>query len=253
MDMAVRVPRRKQVVKQIRKTHKWLPNLSKHLPLEVPKPLSLGQPDKNFPWEWSICQWLDGETPSPQNITDMDGAAVALAEFIAALQRIETKDGPQPGEHNFFRGVSLSQRDDIVRSSIIQLGDRINSAIVTEAWTSDRNAPEFHEAPVWVHGDIHAGNLLVRDGRISAVIDFGGLAVGDPAVDLIVAWNMLPPPSRELFRHKLKVSDETWARGRGWALSIALVALPYYWNTNPVIVSTSKRVIAQVLTDHGYK
>jgi aminoglycoside phosphotransferase (APT) family kinase protein len=118
------------------------------------------------------------------------------------------------------------------------------------AWEAAVSAPVWDAPPVWLHGDIHAGNLLIRQGRISAVIDFGGLGIGDPACDLMVGWTLLSAETRRMFRSALAIDDATWARGRGWALSVALIALPYYLHTNPVLVGISRRAIDQALADH---
>jgi len=121
---------------------------------------------------------------------------------------------------------------------------------VTAAWEVALAAPVWQGSPVWLHGDLQAGNLLTRQGHLSAVIDFGCLGVGDPACDLQVAWNFLSAKTRDVFRASLPVDAATWARGRGWALSVGLIALPYYQNTNPILAGISRRAIDEVLADH---
>jgi aminoglycoside phosphotransferase (APT) family kinase protein len=176
----------------------------------------------------------------------------ALAQFIAALQRIDPTGGPPPGSHNSFRGVPLAMRDADTRASIATLHGTLDSDAATAAWEAARQSPAWSAPPVWIHGDLQSGNLLAQQGRLSGVIDFGCLGVGDPACDLQVAWNLLSSETRDVFRAALPVDDATWARGRGWALSVGLIALPYYQTTNPVLAGISRRAIEQVLAEHKH-
>lgn len=176
--------------------------------------------------------------------------ATDLAQFIAALQRIDPSGGPSPGEHNFFRGVPLARRDAATRAAMAALDGQIDVDAVNTAWVEALQAPAWARPPVWIHGDLDARNLLVANGRLSAVIDFGGLGVGDPACDVMVAWKVLPADTRHIFRSALSVDKTTWARGRGWALSQALMALSYYtMETNPLLVREAQRWLAEVLAD----
>jgi aminoglycoside phosphotransferase (APT) family kinase protein len=165
------------------------------------------------------------------------------------LGRIDASGGPAAGEHNFFRGVPLAQRDPLVREAIAVAPHALDVPRVTAAWESALRTPAWNGASAWVHGDIHAGNLLVHQGRLTAVIDFGGLGVGDPAADRIVAWNLLSPEARASFRAALDDDDDTWARGRGWALSVSLIQLPYYAQRNPELAAGARHTIAQVLAE----
>jgi aminoglycoside phosphotransferase (APT) family kinase protein len=249
-DMAARLPRVEWAVEQVDKEQRWLPRLAPALPLAIPVPLGAGVPGSGYPWRWSVYSWLEGETPRVDEIAHRQDAAIALAEFVAALRKVDPRGGPAAGAHNFFRGVPLAMRDPPVRDAIASLGNALDAARVTKAWESALQTPPWSGAPVWIHGDIHAGNLLVHRGRLSAVIDFGGLGVGDPACDLIVAWNALLPEGRTVFRGALAADDDMWARGRGWALSIALIALPYYQKCNPAVARAARLTIEQVLADH---
>ena len=141
-------------------------------------------------------------------------------------------------------------RDQQTRDAISALADVIDTNEVTAAWDAALGVPAWNGAPVWLHGDLHAGNLLVQHGRLSAVIDFGGLGVGDPACDVMAAWLLLSAENRAVFREMLQVDDATWARGRGWALSFGLIALPYYQTTNPVLAGIARHAINEVLADH---
>jgi aminoglycoside phosphotransferase (APT) family kinase protein len=249
--MAVRLPRIERATWQVDKEHAWLPRLAPHLPLAVPVPLARGCPGEEYPWPWSITPWLKGEHVTIERLTDPRQAATDLARFLTALQRIDPAGGPPPGAHNFGRGVPLAQRDSHTREAIRALDGMLDTAAVTAVWDAALQAPAWQGPPVWIHGDVSAGNLLAVQGRLSAVIDFGGLGVGDPACDLMITWTLFSGESREAFRAALAVDDATWARGRAWALSWALIFIPYYWHTNPVGVSNAWRAIAEVLADYS--
>lgn len=249
-DMVVRLPRIHWAVEQVAKEQRWLAALAPHLPLAIPTPLALGEPDLGYPWQWSVYRWLDGEAVTSASMTDRKRAADDLAGFLAALQRVDAADGPPPGAHNSNRGEPLAERDGSTRRAIAALQGEIDSDAVTAAWEASLQAPPWLGPPVWIHGDLAASNLLARDGHLGAVIDFGCLGVGDPAVDLMIAWEFLAPV-REQFRTVLAVDDATWTRGRGWALTTALVALPYYRDTNPALVASARQRIDAVLTDYA--
>jgi aminoglycoside phosphotransferase (APT) family kinase protein len=246
-DMVVRLPRIDWAVGDVEKEQRWLPRLAPHLPLAVPAPLAGGRPGEGYPWPWSVYRWLDGDEATADRIDDLTEVATRLAEFVVALHGIDADGGPRPGSTG--RGVPLATRDAATRQAIAALDSRVDAAAVTAAWETALAASEWNGAPVWVHGDLTPRNLLVVDGRLTAVLDFGALAVGDPAVDLLPAWNLFTSEARAAYRRVLDVDEATWARGRGWALSVALVALPYYLDTNPVITADSWRVLDQVLAD----
>lgn len=251
-DMAVRLPRIGWATGQVEKEHRWLPRLAPHLPLAIPVPLAKGIPAEGYPWHWSVCRWLEGENATIDRIADLRQAATDLAQFVAALQRVDPTDGPPPGEHNSFRGLPLATRGAPTRTAIDSLHGTLDTDAVTAAWDAALEAPASPGPGVWLHGDLNAGNLLAQHGRLSAVIDFGCLGVGDPACDLMVAWTLLTAETRDVFRAALLVDDATWARGRGWALSVALIILPYYQNTNPVLCGIARYAIDEVLTDHRH-
>jgi aminoglycoside phosphotransferase (APT) family kinase protein len=251
-DLAVRLPRIEGATGQVDKEHQWLPRLAPLLPLAIPVPLAKGTPGEGYPWHWSVYRWLEGENATIERIADPGQAARDLAQFIAALQRIDPTGGPPPGAHNSFRGMPLSTRDADTRAAIASLDGMLDTGAVTAAWDAALQASAWDGPPVWIHGDLQSLNLLVQQGRISAVIDFGCLGVGDPACDLIVAWNLLSAQTRDAFRAALPVDDATWARGRGWALSVGLIALPYYQSTNPVLAGIARRAIAEVLADYEH-
>jgi len=248
-EMVVRLPRIHWAVGQVEKEQEWLPRLAPLLPLAIPVPLAQGTPADEYPWKWSVYRWLEGETATIERIADPGQAATDLARFVAALQRVDPTNGPPPGDHNGFRGVPLATRDAATRTAIASLHGAIDVGAVTGAWEGSLAAPAWDGLPVWIHGDLQSGNLLAVQGRLSAVIDFGCLGVGDPACDAMVAWTYLTAETRDAFRAELSVDDATWARGRGWALSVAVVALRYYRDTNPVLSGIARHAIAEVLAD----
>ena len=245
-DMSVRLPRIDWAQGQVDKEHKWMPRLAPCLPLSIPIPLAKGQPDQGYPYDWSIYKWLEGENASIDQIIDPCQAATELAQFITALQQIDTTGGPLAREHN-LRGVSLKNRDRITRESIANLKGMIDTNAALTVWEEAVQAHEWNNKSVWFHGDLLIGNVLFNRGRLSAIIDFGGLGVGDPACDLMIAWSLFSGESRDAFRNQLNVDDATWARGRGQALSQAVIFIPYYLNSNPVGVGYARRMINEIL------
>jgi len=245
-EMLVRLPRIHWAVGNVEKEYHWLPKLAPHLPLAVPVPLAKGEPGAGYPWSWAVYRWLAGEHTTIDSIANPQQVALDLAGFITALQQIDATDGPPGG-----RGKPLALRDEETRKAIAALHSMIDTQAATAAWEAALQVAEWKRAPVWFHGDLLPGNLLFQQGRLSAIIDFGTLGVGDPACDLMVAWNTLPAESRSVFRAALGVDDATWARGRGWALWQALVFIPYYLHTNPVGVGYARRTLEEVLADYG--
>ena len=248
-DMVVRLPRIHWATGQADKEHQWLPRLAPFLPLAIPVPLAKGKPGEGYPWHWSVYRWLEGENATSERIANPRQAATDLAQFIAALQRIDATGGPPPGQHNSFRGEPLAMRDTRTRDAIAILRGTFDADAMTAVWDAAIKAPAWHRPPVWLHGDLQSGNLLAVQGRLNAVIDFGCLGVGDPACDVMVAWLYLSAETRDVFRAVLQVDDATWARGRGWALSVGLIALPYYQSTNPVLAGIARRAIDEALAD----
>jgi aminoglycoside phosphotransferase (APT) family kinase protein len=246
--MVVRLPRIHQATLALDKECRWLPKLAPVLPLAVPVPLAKGLPGDGYPWEWAVYRWLEGETAVVEPITDLEQAASDLVQFIAALQRVDPGDGPHPGKHNGFRGEPLVARDRAVRTAIAALDEEIDVGAARAVWEAALRAPVWQRSPVWIHGDLDARNLLVVEGGLSAVIDFGCLGVGDPACDVMVAWKVFSSDTRDHFRAALSIDEATWVRGRGWALSQALGALSYYTlHTNAVLVREARRWLSEVL------
>lgn len=246
-ELAVRLPRYPAAAGQADKEHRWLPGFAPLLPLAVPAPMAVGQPAEGYPWRWGVCRWLSGENATPDRLDDPYRAAADLAGFVHALQRIDTSGGPAPGDHNFGRGAALATRDGYVRAALTRLDGLIDTVAAATTWEAALAAPLHEGPPVWIHGDLQAGNLLAERGRLTGVIDFGALGVGDPACDVMAAWIFVSPEARDHFRAFLEVDGATWERARGWALSVGLIALPYYRDTNPAFAATARRWIEEAL------
>jgi aminoglycoside phosphotransferase (APT) family kinase protein len=246
--LAARLPRIGWATRQAAKEGEWLPKLAPHLPLAVPVQLAVGVPAEGYPFAWSIYEWLPGENANGA-IDDLDRAAVDLAAFVNALRRIDTTGAHHRGPRE--RGAPLAELDDQFRESLAQLGDRVDGDAALRSWEESLNASVWGGVETWVHGDLLPGNLLIVDGRLSGVIDFGCLNVGDPACDLQTAWNVFSGDNRSRFFSELQADDASRLRGRGWALYQAVVALPYYWDTNAGMVRQALHALTEVLDDHG--
>jgi aminoglycoside phosphotransferase (APT) family kinase protein len=228
----------------VEREHRWLPRLEPSLPLAIPRPLAKGMPGEGYPWPWSVYRWLGGETATMDRIRDPDEAAADLSRFVVALHAVDPAGAPRGN-----RGEPLVSRDAEVRGAIADLEGTLDTGAAMAAWEAALRVPDWRGPPMWLHGDLLSQNLLAVDGRLSAVIDWGGVGIGDPACDAAPAWTYLPAASRPLFRSALQVDDPTWARGRGWALCFGLVALPYYLETNPVLAGIARDAIEAVLDE----
>ena len=255
-DLSVRLPRLPRWVGQVEREQRWLPVLAPQLPMPVPVPVATGVPAAGYPFPWSVYRWLDGETATPEHLADPHGAATDLGGFLAALQRIDPAGGPAPEWSNGFRGAALDDpRDSPVvasrmRDKIAALHGLVDTAAVTAVWEAALAAPPWGGPPVWIHGDPAPGNLLATDGRLSAVIDFGTMAVGDPACDLIAAWTWFPAGIREVFRAALPVDDATWARGRCWGLAAVLPSPDDLRGSDPERAAAALRRVEDIIADH---
>ena len=247
-DKAVRLPLTRSGAKDIAMERDWLPRLASRLPATIPEVLGTGRPTEECPWPWSIHRWLPGEHPRPEALSDPVRLAADLAEFVAAMRSINLPKAPSA-----YRGGPLTTLDASTRTAIEQLraipDEGIDCDAAASIWRNALRTPAWDEPPVWLHADLMPGNLLVRDGRLSSVIDFGCMGVGDPACDLFPAWNLLPTEARNAFRNALGVDDATWTRGQARTLSQAVIALPYYRNTNPEMANNARHVIRTILNE----
>jgi aminoglycoside phosphotransferase (APT) family kinase protein len=234
-ELSVRIPRREGPDVEEDIEFRWLPVLAPHVPVAIPRPVARGRPGAGYPWFWSVHTWLEGHLPTePLPVEDVAG-------LVSALQRIDTADAPEP---DYGRGRPLSHRDPYVRDAL----ERVAAPGALELWERAVAAPEWKQARVWVHADLDRRNVLVRNGRLTGVLDWGGLGVGDPALDVMVAWKLVSREERDRFRELLDVDDATWLRAQGWAVSQALIALGYYTpETNPELFAEATRWLMEVI------
>ncbi|MCW8445320.1 aminoglycoside phosphotransferase family protein [Fluoribacter gormanii] len=249
-EMTVRLPSAAFYALQVEKEQCWLPYLAPHLTLAIPSPIAKGEPAEGYLWQWSIYRWIDGQTVSLERVKDLSLFAEDLAKFLLELQTIDTAGGPLAGEHSFYRGGPLITYDAEVQEAIKILTKQTDTTTLSSIW-SEALAQTWQKDPVWVHGDIAVGNLLIQGGRLCAVIDFGQLAIGDPACDLVIAWTFLTAQSREVFRRILQPDNATWARARGWALWKALIVCAALPGTNPLDIAKSWSVIEAIIADYN--
>ena len=243
-ELLVRMARIEWAADQAYSDWTWLPRLAPHLPLALPVPVALGEPGEDYPWAWTVVRWIPGHAPAPGSVGSAH-VARDLGAFVTALRRIVPAGAPVRTD----RGAPLALRDEIVREDLEALGDRVDRAAVRRVWEDALAAPVWDGPAVWLHGDLKAGNLLVDDGRLVGVIDWGGPGLGDPALDLTPAWLSLRPEARAAFREAAGLDDAAWRRGRGWALTISLRELPYYWDRSPDLAEGARRAIAAVLDE----
>lgn len=229
-DLLVRLPRRQVAVPLIHHEQRWLPGIAARLPLPIPVPVFAGRPventDVNYPWPWSIVPWFDGEPLGPRTLSDRE--AVDMADDLAAFLHTLHQPAPTDAPSNPFRGVPLAARAE--RTEALLVGASLSRDLGRQLryrWQQALAADEWRREPRWIHGDVHALNLVWRDGRIRAVIDFGDITGGDPATDLAIAWSLFPSPRhRERFQEMARIDGApidgpTWCRARGWALAVA--------------------------------
>jgi aminoglycoside phosphotransferase (APT) family kinase protein len=247
-ELSLRLPTGDWYAQQVAKEQRWLPRLAPHLPLPIPAPAAHGEPGCGFPWAWSVYRWIDGEIAARARIVDLPGFATSLAGFLNALRRVDATGGPAPGEHNFHRGGPLAVYAAEALEAIDALAAEIPRDAVLRAW-EDAMSTSWDRDPVWVHGDVASGNLLVNDGALAAVLDFGSSGVGDPACDVVIAWTFLDDAGGERFRAALDADAATWSRGRGWALWKASISLVGQLEEGSPDAARSRRDIDRVLAD----
>ncbi|MFG2987787.1 aminoglycoside phosphotransferase family protein [Streptomyces sp. NPDC048257] len=246
--MVVRLPVLAGGAEDVATEREWLPRLARRLPAAIPEVLAAGEPAEGYPWPWSVYRWLAGENPVAGALSRPEALAGDLARFVTAMRSITLPGAPQA-----YRGGPPASLDASTRAAIEQLRgipqEGVDCDAVAAVWEDALRAPDRDGPPVWLHADLMPGNLLVDGGRLHSVIDFGCMGLGDPACDLFPAWNLLPAGARTVFREALGVDDATWRRGRGRALSQALIALPYYRTTNPAMAANARHVIRAVLEE----
>jgi aminoglycoside phosphotransferase (APT) family kinase protein len=243
-SLCARLPLVERWADDLTKELEWLPRLAPHVSLRVPEPVAKGDPTSWYPFPWAIYRWIEGEPYSDEIVDDEQEAARALAQFVIDLRAVKPVEGAPRGGRRPLRRLDASTRAAIEAAHPVIDGDA-----ATAVWERSLEAPEWSGVPVWIHTDLLRANLLVDGGRLCAVIDFGGVGIGDPAADVIPAWSVFGHLGRETFRAALSVDDGTWARARGFALHQAAMIIPYYGETNPGFVAMAKRTIEEILAD----
>lgn len=247
--LTVRLPLTEGGADDLEREQRWLPELAPGLPVTIPTVVATGEAAEGYPWAWSVHRWIDGESPVEGRLDEPDLLACDLAGFIKAMRNTHVAGGPLA-----YRGSPLAKVDGQTRAAIEKLRhaeEDFDADVAMAAWQDALAARPWSAAPRWAHSDLMPSNLLVARGRLTAVLDFATVGVGDPACDLIPAWNLLPSSARDVFRDAVDVDDATWARGRGWALAMAVIQLPYYRNTNAIISANARHVIREVLAAQG--
>ncbi len=239
-----RLPRLGQWAQDLDNEWRWLPKLASRLSLRIPEPVGRGHPASSYPFSWAIYGWIDGQPYADELVDDERQAGKVLAQFVAELRGMEPVAlAPRAGRK------PLRELDAMTRAAIDSARSVIDHDAAVAAWERALEAPAWSGTPVWIHTDLLRPNLLVHGGRLVAVIDFGGVGVGDPAADGIAAWSVFSHTGRGSFRGALDVDDDTWNRARGFALHQAAMIIPYYTKTNPRFVALAKRTIEEVIAD----
>lgn len=251
-DMSIRLPSAQSYEVQVHKEHIWLPKLACHFSVSIAQPIALGRPSKDYPFYWSIYRWIEGESAHNVSLSDAELQKLAfdIAQFLRDLQHIKTDGGPLPGPHNYHRGGNLTHYDNETRLSIVQCQSFINADLATSVWEQALSS-RWDKKPVWIHGDLSAGNILLENGRLVAVIDFGCLGIGDPSCDLVIAWTLLHKESRKIFQSELTLDQNTWLRAKGWALWKALITFSNIEDKYSIQANTQLAIIEEILADNS--
>lgn len=250
-EMSVRLPSGKDYALQAEKEQNWIPKLRENITTKIPQIIEKGKGNDKYPYCWSICSWIQGDTATRQNIIDMNKFAEDLANFLLELQAVNVQEGPIAGAHNFYRGGDIAFYDEEYRWLVDEVADYLNldKELAMEIWQLALDS-KWEKDGVWVHGDMAPTNVLVLDGKLEAVIDFGILGVGDPACDLAMYWTFFDKSSRKFFKEKIALDKETWDRARGWVIWKALFDINYYKNINDEKVDEWKRVLIELFNDY---
>ena len=250
--MVVRMPSVQQYAAKVAKEQYWLPKLASLLPLEIPTPIAMGQPDEHYPWDWSIYRWIQGDTVAAVPLADKNQLAIDLAAFIKALHAIDLSNGPIPEYGDFSYNGGLEAYNDETRRAVLILAAKIDVKTALELWEHALTS-QWRQDPVWVHGDLSTGNMLMKNGRLNAIIDFSGLSVGDPACDLVIAWKFFNHDTRKIFRQLLPLDEDTWARSRAWALWKSLFIAASIGESNPIEAAQAWYTIHETLDDYNHE
>lgn len=244
--MSVRLPSGQEYAPQVEKEQIWIPFLAQHLSIQISEPIAMGKPCSNYPFNWSVYRWIDGQSGNVLASEDLDFNSIAcqLAQFLDELHQIDSTGGPVTD-----RGGSPIFYDDEARLTMTQLQDLIDVTKAKRVWEKAIES-RWNKIPVWAHGDLSAGNILICNKQLYAVIDFGSITIGDPACDLVIAWTFLQGESRQIFKSLVNLDDNTWARARGWALWKAMITLAAMSDTTTVQARHQMRIIGDILDEH---
>jgi aminoglycoside phosphotransferase (APT) family kinase protein len=246
--MLIRMPTAADYALKVPKEQELLPGLANRLSVSIPAPIKMGKPSADYPYPFSIYKWLSGKSINLLTLTDQEKEQLAfdMAKFLKELQAIMDIKGPEPGQHNWWRGDHVSVYDKGAREQIAELAEIIDAGQALALWDK-ASATRWNKQPIWIHGDFAIGNILMDSGKLSAVIDFGGAAVGDPAGDLVIAWTYLSGKARETFISKMDMDPDTWIRARAWVLWKATFELCQITDKNSPEALLQKRIIYEVI------
>lgn len=249
-DMLIRMPSADSYALKVPKEQDLLPKLAPYLTINIPVPLKIGNASADYPYPFSIYKWLEGVSINLLVLDDdcLEKLAFDLAQFLKELQNINNVDGPKPGQHNWWRGDHVSVYDKGACAQIEQLSKVIDVNKAMQLWENACKT-RWVKKPVWIHGDFAIGNMLMKDGKLSAIIDFGGMSLGDPACDLVIAWTFLQGKARDIFINTIDLDDDTWLRAKAWALWKATFELCQIKSLNSPEVFVQKRIIEDVLKE----
>lgn len=249
-DLLVRMPRTVDKATSLRKEHEWLPRLAPFLTLCVPEPVHAGTASVEHPIDWAVYRWIEGDVPDLQNVTDWSAFGGDLAEFVRELHAAELLGATRAGDLSWYRGGSLGEADRWIAPEFDAcrrlVGDELDLDTLERWWREAVAMPDSSAEHVWLHGDLRPGNLLARDGRLHAVIDFGALSVGAPDAEHAAVWD-LPTAARDAYFAAADIDDATWLRARAWAIGVAVSGIPYYWQTFPEFVGECRARLGAVL------
>lgn len=240
-ELSIRIPSDEKYAPQILKEYQWLPQLAENVAIDIATPIALGEPSGIYPWHWSVNKWIEGEAASNHIILSANTFANDLGRFLREFEQIKSDGGPTAGGHNFYRGGCLSVYSEEMAKALANIIDEDLRELIRTIWEKSLSSTWSNE-PIWVHGDLAQGNILVQDGKLKAVIDFGQLAIGDPACDFVMSWNFFDEESRAVFRKAVDIDKDTWIRSMGWAL----------WKTVcwPIKETNTKKVISEICRDY---
>ncbi len=250
-ELVIRLPRRPGASLDAILTQGALSRLAPFLPVPVPALIAEGRPTAEYPASWGVLRWLDGDTPVEGLLAEPDLLAADLAGFLRALWNVDVSKLGLADRPPAYRGGPLTDQHEFTIDAIGQLRALIDADAARAIWDHAARLPLWDGPDTWIHADMMPGNVVTRNGRLAAVIDFGAAGLGDPSQDLIVAWMLLPASVRPAFRRAIGTDDDTWLRGRARALSMALGHLDYYHDTNPVMADNARYTICEVLADYG--